>query len=59
MKIDWDTYRGYQGHFGCLRCHDGQHRTTDGREIPLDCESCHVIIGYRAPGPEILGSTRR
>ena len=59
MKIGWDTYRSYQGHYGCLRCHDGQHRTSEGLEIPLDCESCHVILGYRSLSPELRNESDR
>ena len=26
------TYRNFDGHYGCLRCHDGEHRTAAGRD---------------------------
>ncbi len=58
MKITWDTYRNLDGHFGCLRCHDGEHRTAAGREIPLTCETCHVIEAYQERNPAILKRLR-
>jgi len=58
MNITWDTYRNLDGHFGCLRCHDGEHRTAAGREIPLTCETCHVIEAYQERDPAILRRLR-
>jgi NapC/NirT cytochrome c family, N-terminal region len=58
MKITWDTYRNFDDHFGCLRCHDGEHRTASGKEIPLTCETCHVIESFQERDPEILRRLR-
>jgi hypothetical protein len=49
MKIVWNTYESFAGHAGCLRCHDDDHESRSGRRIPLDCESCHAVLAYRAP----------
>jgi len=49
MKVDWRAYPNNIGHkewAGCFRCHDGNHKTSDGaRKISSsNCNSCHVIL---------------
>ncbi len=49
MKADWRAYPDNKGHKewpGCFRCHDGLHKTTDGKRAigGSDCNSCHVIF---------------
>ena len=47
MKVDWRAYPDNIGHEffpGCFRCHDGQHKSADGRVIPNDCTTCHIIM---------------
>jgi hypothetical protein len=47
MKVRWDTYFTNSGHFqfpGCYRCHDGQHKSVDGKVIPSGCGDCHTIL---------------
>lgn len=49
MKADWRAYPNNIGHknwAGCFRCHDGAHKTQDGKAgiQASDCNSCHVII---------------
>ena len=37
MKISWGTYPNNLGHMdfpGCFRCHDGNHKSSDGRVFP-------------------------
>jgi len=29
---------------GCYRCHDGQHKSVDGKVIPSGCGDCHTIL---------------
>jgi hypothetical protein len=44
MKVGWGTYPNQIGHTvstGCFRCHDENHKTTDGAAISQDCELCH------------------
>ncbi len=44
MNVSWGTYPNHLGHVdtpGCFRCHDGEHRATDGSVIRQDCELCH------------------
>jgi len=53
MNVTWNTYRTNIGHGGpdpgaakseCFRCHSGDHKTKDGRELSSKCESCHEVI---------------
>jgi hypothetical protein len=57
MRIGWGTYAdnlGHQDFPGCLRCHDGEHVSRDGRSIVSDCETCHTLLALDDPDPEIL-----
>jgi len=50
MKVSWNTYPNHVGHFyspGCFRCHDGKHRSKDGRMISKDCNLCHTMISQK------------
>jgi hypothetical protein len=52
MKTRWDVYPDNAGHKvfpGCARCHDGEHRSPDGRVISTVCTSCHVILSQGTP----------
>ncbi len=49
MKAQWNVYPDNIGHMiwpGCFRCHDGRHKTDDGkRSIKAnDCNACHTIL---------------
>jgi nitrate/TMAO reductase-like tetraheme cytochrome c subunit len=49
MKMDWRTHPDHISHKdwdGCFRCHDGKHKTADGRKTiaASDCRSCHIIL---------------
>jgi nitrate/TMAO reductase-like tetraheme cytochrome c subunit len=55
MKADWRAYPdniGHQNWPGCFRCHDGRHKTADGRRTIKadDCNTCHVILAQGAGG---------
>jgi nitrate/TMAO reductase-like tetraheme cytochrome c subunit len=55
MKAKWLDYPNDIGHFffpGCMRCHDGKHKSGTGTVISNDCTSCHVIM---AQGPKMIG----
>ena len=46
MNIRFGTYLNNIGHMdapGCFRCHDDNHKSTDGTVIRQDCELCHSI----------------
>ncbi|MBI2353831.1 MAG: NapC/NirT family cytochrome c [Deltaproteobacteria bacterium] len=50
MKVKWNTYPNHIGHFyspGCFRCHDGKHKTREGRVIPKDCNLCHAVLSQK------------
>lgn len=49
MKTSWKTHPDNLGHKtwpGCFRCHDGEHKTEDGKRTikANDCNACHVIL---------------
>lgn len=47
MKVSWKTYPNHIGHFytpGCFRCHDGKHKTAEGKVISKDCNLCHTVL---------------
>jgi hypothetical protein len=55
MKARWDAYPDNIGHFmfqGCFRCHDGAHKTADGKTLTKDCTACHTILAQGRP-PEL------
>ena len=57
MKVTWGTYPNNLGHTdfpGCSRCHDGQHASSDARNIPQDCSTCHNLLAMDEPAPKIL-----
>ena len=61
MKVDWRVHPNNIGHFysaGCFRCHDGNHKSADGKVISKDCNSCHTMLSEAAGGTEIAGSTQ-
>jgi hypothetical protein len=55
MNVGWGTYPQHQSHKywpGCFRCHDGRHRTTDGRVLPSNCDLCHTTPQRSVPDRE-------
>lgn len=49
MKTSWRAHPDNIGHknwAGCFRCHDGRHKTADGKKSikASDCNSCHTIL---------------
>jgi hypothetical protein len=57
MKVDWRTHPDNIGHFyypGCFRCHDGEHKTKEGKIISKDCNICHDILGQREAGVAMI-----
>lgn len=44
MNVTWGTHENNLGHVdspGCFRCHDDNHKTSDGKVIRQDCDLCH------------------
>lgn len=59
MKSDWSKYPDNLGHTmwaGCFRCHDGEHKSSDGKVITASCNACHVILS-QGSGAELLQLT--
>jgi hypothetical protein len=57
MRVTWGAYPnniGHQFYPGCFRCHDGDHRSRDGREIRQDCDICHSVLAVEEVDPPIL-----
>jgi hypothetical protein len=57
MNVIWGTYPNNLGHNdfpGCFRCHDGNHKSKDGRVITQDCNACHNLLAMDEPDPKIL-----
>ena len=53
MHTRWDVYPENIGHLispGCFRCHDGSHKSSEGKTISRDCNICHTIIEQGPPG---------
>jgi hypothetical protein len=53
MKASWQAYPDNIGHKdwpGCFRCHDGNHKTGDGKRVikASDCNTCHTILAQGA-----------
>ena len=57
MKTDWSSHINNIGHFnaqGCFRCHDGQHKSPEGRVIRNDCAVCHTTLDQPFAGQGIV-----
>lgn len=58
MKASWSIYPDNIGHRnwpGCFRCHDGKHKSEDGKRTikANDCNACHIILA-QGQGAELL-----
>jgi nitrate/TMAO reductase-like tetraheme cytochrome c subunit len=59
MRARWDEYPDNIGHLifpGCFRCHDGQHRSADGKVVDRDCTTCHTIVAEGKAGSTAYAS---
>jgi nitrate/TMAO reductase-like tetraheme cytochrome c subunit len=60
MKANWSDYPDNLGHMlwpGCFRCHDGNHKTDEGKPIKAnDCNACHTILA-QGSGAELQQMT--
>ena len=57
MRITWGTHPNNIGHedfLGCFRCHDGKHKSSDGRIITDDCSACHQVLAMEEENPKVL-----
>ncbi len=56
MKTDWRSHINNIGHFntqGCFRCHDGKHRSPQGKLIRNECNICHITISQNYKGTPV------
>ncbi len=51
MKIYWQTYKSFAGHYGCFRCHNAHLVDNDGKTIRHDCTLCHSILARDGDHP--------
>jgi hypothetical protein len=61
MNITWGLYPiniGHNDYPGCFRCHDGNHKSKEGRVITQDCNACHNLLAMEEPDPKILHELR-
>jgi nitrate/TMAO reductase-like tetraheme cytochrome c subunit len=57
MKLTWGTHPSNLGHEdapGCFRCHDGKHKSADGKLINDDCGACHNVLAMEEKEPKVL-----
>jgi nitrate/TMAO reductase-like tetraheme cytochrome c subunit len=57
MKLTWGTHPNHIGHedfLGCFRCHDDNHKSSDGKVISQDCNACHAVLAMEESDPKIL-----
>jgi hypothetical protein len=57
MGIGWATHPDHLGHEnfpGCFRCHDGEHKSAEGRVITPECDACHAVLAVNEENPAIL-----
>ena len=57
MKVTWGTHPNNIGHedfLGCFRCHDENHKASDGKTITQDCDACHTILAAEESNPKVL-----
>jgi hypothetical protein len=57
MNVSWGTYPNHIGHTdspGCFRCHDGSHKSADGRVITQECDACHTVAAMEEENPKVL-----
>ena len=53
MRTNWKAFPDHLQHMyspGCMRCHDGKHKSEDGKVISNDCNSCHTFLAQTVQG---------
>jgi hypothetical protein len=66
-KLEWGAYPDLATHFGCFRCHDGNHTSEAGRTVfgprassdgtllrDASCDRCHVVLSENEEDPAVL-----
>jgi hypothetical protein len=57
MNARWSSYPNNIGHFlfrGCMRCHDGKHKSRDDAVIKNGCHTCHSILSQGKEGADTI-----
>jgi hypothetical protein len=57
MKVTWGVHPNNIGHddfLGCFRCHDGNHKSAEGKVIGNDCDTCHQVLALEEEQPKVL-----
>jgi hypothetical protein len=60
MKVRWEAYPNNLGHFsnpGCMRCHEGNHVSKDGKTISRECNGCHTILAQGSGERAMMSKT--
>jgi len=50
MNVSWKKFPNHIGHMyspGCFRCHDGKHKSKEGKILSRDCNVCHTILSQQ------------
>jgi hypothetical protein len=50
MSVSWKKFPDNLGHLyykGCFRCHDGKHKSDDGKVLSRECNTCHIILSQQ------------
>jgi hypothetical protein len=61
MKVQWSAYPNNIGHFinpGCMRCHEGTHKSNEGLVITHNCDACHTILSQGFEGEVEVATTQ-
>lgn len=66
-KLGWNAYPDLATHYGCFRCHDGEHKSADGNAVfgpkrlpdgvPVrddTCSRCHSVLSENEEDPAVL-----
>jgi ssDNA-binding Zn-finger/Zn-ribbon topoisomerase 1 len=57
MNVKWGDYPNNIGHTdfpGCSRCHESNHKASDGKSIAEDCNACHNLLAMDEAKPKVL-----
>jgi len=62
MKVRWAEYPDHIGHFnfpGCMRCHEGTHKSEEGLVLSRECHTCHTIIAQGTGERQQISATEQ
>ncbi|MDD8018692.1 MAG: NapC/NirT family cytochrome c [Bacteroidota bacterium] len=50
MQVSWKKFPDNIGHLyypGCFRCHDGKHKSSEGKVLSRECNVCHTLLSQQ------------